>query len=281
MSRENNDLCPRTRTVHVPDRQRTGHGRVLSTSANCPDLVQSTSTNMSATGRVHVQAMAWTVHGQALATDVNCPWTVHGFGLSTSPVWPCPRFVREPRLSRRRPHPDSSCPFRRRFISLLMPASFPPMSSFDPATVRKAVAEFTPRRPQKFQDLLPHAMSLSNSGRSEGHTARLPNCSPSIVCRPAKRPSPCSVTNCLAKSFDRTNERDESAHLLPLRQTRMELSRPRRRRLMFVPKRNLGQFRQRRSFTDSHSWPAHCASPNAQIATAMKRLDLILTEKAA
>jgi hypothetical protein len=28
------------------------------------------------------------------------------------------------------------------------------MSSFDPATVRKAVEEFTPRRPQKFQDLL-------------------------------------------------------------------------------------------------------------------------------
>jgi len=29
------------------------------------------------------------------------------------------------------------------------------MSSFDPAAVRKAVAEFTPSRPQKFQDLLP------------------------------------------------------------------------------------------------------------------------------
>ncbi|MCI0540288.1 MAG: hypothetical protein L0Z50_34215, partial [Verrucomicrobiales bacterium] len=29
------------------------------------------------------------------------------------------------------------------------------MSSFDPASVRKAVAEFTPRRPQKFQDLVP------------------------------------------------------------------------------------------------------------------------------
>lgn len=29
------------------------------------------------------------------------------------------------------------------------------MSSFDAATVRQAVAEFTPRRPQKFQDLLP------------------------------------------------------------------------------------------------------------------------------
>ena len=29
------------------------------------------------------------------------------------------------------------------------------MSTFDPATVRKVVEEFTPRRPQKFQDLLP------------------------------------------------------------------------------------------------------------------------------
>lgn len=29
------------------------------------------------------------------------------------------------------------------------------MSSFDPATVRKAVDEFTPLRPQKFQDLVP------------------------------------------------------------------------------------------------------------------------------
>jgi len=29
------------------------------------------------------------------------------------------------------------------------------MSSFDPAAVRKAVEEFTPRRPQKFEDLLP------------------------------------------------------------------------------------------------------------------------------
>jgi hypothetical protein len=29
------------------------------------------------------------------------------------------------------------------------------MSSFDPVTVRQAVAEFTPRRPEKFQDLFP------------------------------------------------------------------------------------------------------------------------------
>jgi len=29
------------------------------------------------------------------------------------------------------------------------------MNTIDPAEVRKAVAEFTPRRPQKFQDLIP------------------------------------------------------------------------------------------------------------------------------
>ena len=29
------------------------------------------------------------------------------------------------------------------------------MNTFDPATVRQAVADFTPRRPQKFHDLLP------------------------------------------------------------------------------------------------------------------------------
>jgi len=29
------------------------------------------------------------------------------------------------------------------------------MTTFNPAEVRKAVAEFTPRRPQKFQDLIP------------------------------------------------------------------------------------------------------------------------------
>ena len=29
------------------------------------------------------------------------------------------------------------------------------MAPFDPASIHKAVAEFTPRRPQKFQDLAP------------------------------------------------------------------------------------------------------------------------------
>src|ERR1700722_16152898 len=49
----------------------------------------------------------------------------------------------------------SRCPSCRQSISLFTSESFQPMSSFDPATVRQAVAEFTPLRPQKFQDLIP------------------------------------------------------------------------------------------------------------------------------
>jgi hypothetical protein len=49
----------------------------------------------------------------------------------------------------------SPCPSCRQSISLFTSESFQLMSSFDPATVRQAVAEFTPLRPQKFQDLIP------------------------------------------------------------------------------------------------------------------------------
>ena len=49
----------------------------------------------------------------------------------------------------------SPCPSCRQSISRFTSESFQPMSSFDPATVRQAVAEFTPLRPQKFQDLIP------------------------------------------------------------------------------------------------------------------------------
>jgi hypothetical protein len=49
----------------------------------------------------------------------------------------------------------SPCPSCHRSFSRFTSASLPPMTSFDPATVRQAVAEFTPLRPQKFQDLLP------------------------------------------------------------------------------------------------------------------------------
>ena len=48
-----------------------------------------------------------------------------------------------------------SCPHGCRPISRFSSKSFRPMNAFDPVEVRKAVAEFTPRRPQKFQDLVP------------------------------------------------------------------------------------------------------------------------------
>ena len=65
-------------------------------------------------------------------------------GLSTARTW-----QQEVRLS------ASACPSRRRHNSPFTSTSFPRMASFDPATVRQAVAEFTPRRPEKFQDLIP------------------------------------------------------------------------------------------------------------------------------
>src|SRR5207249_7184461 len=45
--------------------------------------------------------------------------------------------------------------FHRSAVSRFTSESFQFMSTFDPTTVRKSVEEFTPRRPPKFQDLLP------------------------------------------------------------------------------------------------------------------------------
>ena len=49
----------------------------------------------------------------------------------------------------------SRCPGPCPWVFQFTFKSFPFMATFDPAAVRKAVEEFTPRRPQKFQDLLP------------------------------------------------------------------------------------------------------------------------------
>ena len=50
---------------------------------------------------------------------------------------------------------DYACPSRRPQNSSSVFNTLPRMTSFDPASVRQAVAEFTPRRPEKFQDLMP------------------------------------------------------------------------------------------------------------------------------
>ena len=81
---------------------------------------------------------------QSLTSAVQCPQQRRRPGLSTARDW-----QQKVRLN------ASACPSRSRHNSPFTSASFPLMASFDPATVRQAVAEFTPRRPEKFQDLLP------------------------------------------------------------------------------------------------------------------------------
>ncbi len=68
----------------------------------------------------------------------------NGLSLSTNVHWLLPFRVREPGLSA-----------TDRKVALFKPNRIERMSSFDPASVRQAVAEFTPRRPQRFQELAP------------------------------------------------------------------------------------------------------------------------------
>jgi hypothetical protein len=84
------------------------------------------------------------VRRQSAAMDHPRPRTGHVRDLAVTVDWP--------RIIRFIGSPWPSC---GRSISRFMSASFQPMSSFDPATARQAVAEFTPRRPEKFQDLFP------------------------------------------------------------------------------------------------------------------------------
>jgi len=75
----------------------------------------------------------------------------------------CPQNVREQALSAnwsatRHLHDQSTDTNTFRSVHAFGNTTIPEhprMSSFDPATVRQAVAEFTPRRPQKFQELSP------------------------------------------------------------------------------------------------------------------------------
>jgi hypothetical protein len=68
----------------------------------------------------------------------------NGLSVSTSVHWLLPFRVPEPGLAAtdRSVAQSNINPIER-------------MSSFDPASVRQAVAEFTPRRPQRFQELAP------------------------------------------------------------------------------------------------------------------------------
>ena len=85
----------------------------------------------------------WIVRSQSAVVNFPRPQTRRERELSTISNWQ--GMVR---VSASRPH-------RRRPISRFIFNPFHLMTTFDPVEVRKAVAEFTPRRPQKFQDIIP------------------------------------------------------------------------------------------------------------------------------
>ena len=133
-----------------------GLGRNLSLSTNSPHPRtvhvhnhvhrQSVSTDWQ---RIHLSMnrqwpRTWTVRRQSAAVINPRPQTGHARDLSAT--------VDRQRIVR---GVASRCPSCGRSISRFTSKLFLPMSSFNPATVRHAVAEFTPRRPQKFQDLVP------------------------------------------------------------------------------------------------------------------------------
>ena len=106
----------------------------------------ATATAAQAPGRSTTADWRWTqtVRVQSAAADTLCPDHCHGSNLSASFTWPWNVRVAA-----------SSQPFHRHCVSQFQSESIRRMSTFDPATVRKAIAEFRPRRPQQFQDLFP------------------------------------------------------------------------------------------------------------------------------
>ena len=134
----------------------TGRGQGLSVSANYPsrrsihannqDSKQSTSTHsqrpQSSVNRQRPRT--WTVRRQYVTVINPRPRTGHT--RDSSATLDRQRMIRVG---------ASRCPSCRRYISRFASKLFQQMTSFDPATVRQAVAEFTPLRPQKFQDLIP------------------------------------------------------------------------------------------------------------------------------
>src|SRR5437773_1082743 len=126
-----NDPCPRSVRAH-----RRGH--TLSASANASQFRQSVGRHWQRT---------YTVRRQFAVSHRPCPRTLHGRAFAVTLGWQ--GIVRA-----------DACwfPYCGQHVSRSVSDSFsllPPMSSFDPTTVRKAVEEFTPSRPQKFQDLFP------------------------------------------------------------------------------------------------------------------------------
>ena len=138
------------------DRSNAGHGLESSVSTNsqhpCFVRIREFGNKQSASASLQRPSQGVTGKRQRIfnvrsqSADVDCP------RLRT-----CHRPELAVHLNRQRSVRAAASPFPlcRQQISRFTSKSFPPMTSFDPTAVRKAVEEFSPRRPQKFQDLLP------------------------------------------------------------------------------------------------------------------------------
>jgi hypothetical protein len=145
-------------------RSSAGHGRKLSVSANSPHprtvhVHNHVHRQSVSTDRQRIQSAmnrqrprSWIVRSQSAVVDF--PRTRIGHGHDLSAVADRQRIV---------PIPASPRPHRRRPVSQFIYNQFQSMTTFDPAEVRKPVAEFTPRRPQKFQVVEKSLAAVTNA----------------------------------------------------------------------------------------------------------------------
>ena len=141
-----------------------GHGLKLSVSTNSPHPRtvhvhnhvhrQSVSTDWQ---RIRLamnrqRPRSWIVRSQSAVVDF--PRTRIGHGHDLSAVADRQRIV---------PVPASPRPHRRQPVSQFIFKPFHFMITFDPAEVRKAVTEFTPRRPQKLQVVEKSLAAVTNA----------------------------------------------------------------------------------------------------------------------
>ena len=155
---------PQTRPGHGHDpaqcrtRTQTVRVREQSASASCPRQ-QSRSHSVRKLGRQWIQLSmnpprqrSWIVRKQSAVANFPRMRIVHGHDLSAVAGWQ--RIV---------PVPASPRPHRRQPVSQFIFKPFHFMITFDPAEVRKAVTEFTPRRPQKLQVVEKSLAAVTNA----------------------------------------------------------------------------------------------------------------------
>jgi hypothetical protein len=164
-------LCPRLGPVGYPERHAIriarGRRRGKSASLNSPGsqirrtIAMSALCPLSQRVRVFAQCAAWKASRRCPIKAARWQRPVLFRVQSSATNSPLPRTRAKAALFLGYSL-ASNCPRGRRTLSTRASGSTGAgiqtdllMSDFDPATVRRAVMEFTPRRPQRFQDLAP------------------------------------------------------------------------------------------------------------------------------